>query len=237
MERSITPEILDHLRSDDPRAIRSRKDLQRVNRMMGNAQFQAASIIRLFAGKKSVRILEIGCGDGTFMLEVLKIANKSGLKATGEVFLLDMQEIVSETTIKNFAESGWSAAAIKADLFQWLRIAATERFDLIACNLFLHHFHPEALRKIFAAAAACADAFFCTEPRRNLFCLGVTQCLWLIGCNDVTRHDAPVSIHAGFNQQELQQLWPESRKAEWKFEEKKCGLFTHWFGVSKLSGN
>ncbi len=34
--RRVEAETLDHLREDDPRAIRSRRDLRRINRIMGN---------------------------------------------------------------------------------------------------------------------------------------------------------------------------------------------------------
>ena len=36
LTRCVEPETLDHLREDDPRAIRSRRDLRRINRIMGN---------------------------------------------------------------------------------------------------------------------------------------------------------------------------------------------------------
>ena len=37
MRRLIQPEILDELPADDPRAIQSRRDLQKVNAFMGHA--------------------------------------------------------------------------------------------------------------------------------------------------------------------------------------------------------
>ena len=36
LTRRVEAETLDHLREDDPRAIRSRRDLRRINRIMGN---------------------------------------------------------------------------------------------------------------------------------------------------------------------------------------------------------
>jgi hypothetical protein len=38
--------------------------------------------------------------------------------------------------------------------------------------------------------------------------------LWLIGCNAVTRHDAAVSMRAGFIRQELSALWPDRQNGD-----------------------
>ncbi|MGV3771638.1 MAG: class I SAM-dependent methyltransferase [Verrucomicrobiales bacterium] len=234
MERTITPEILDHLHPEDPRAVRSRKDLVRVNRLMGNAQFQARALGECLQGKTKLRILEIGCGDGSFMLEVLKLARRSG-GLTGELLLLDQQSVVQKETLQKIAELGWTASFVQADLFQWLPKFSQERFDLAACNLFLHHFQAELLQRLFQAISNSCDAFIATEPRRNTFCLAVTHCLGLIGCNGVTRHDAPVSIHAGFRGAELQNLWPVMPNRAFQFEEARRGLFTHFFSARALA--
>ncbi len=39
--RTVVPELLDELPPDDPRAMHSRGDLRRVNRLMGNADIMA----------------------------------------------------------------------------------------------------------------------------------------------------------------------------------------------------
>ena len=50
--------------------------------------------------------------------------------------------------------------------------------------------------------------------------------MWLIGCNDVTRHDAVVSVRAGFTNRELSALWTASG---WKLEERAAPPFSHLF--------
>jgi hypothetical protein len=53
----------------------------------------------------------------------------------------------------------------------------------------------------------------------------------LIGCNGVTRHDADVSVRAGFRARELTDLWPAA--GDWHLREAPCGLFSHNFLASK----
>jgi hypothetical protein len=43
----------------------------------------------------------------------------------------------------------------------------------------------------------------------------------------VTRHDAVVSVRAGFRDDELTAIWP--RDARWRIEERGRGLFSHAF--------
>jgi hypothetical protein len=48
-----------------------------------------------------------------------------------------------------------------------------------------------------------------------------------LGCNDVTRHDAVASVHAGFRDQEISEHWP--RNPDWITDETTAGLFLHRF--------
>ena len=51
--------------------------------------------------------------------------------------------------------------------------------------------------------------------------------LGLIGCNDVSRHDAVVGVRAGFCDGEISALWPAS--GAWSLHEGARGLFSHVF--------
>jgi len=64
--RSLKPELLDELPAEDPRAVRSRGDLRRINAIMGNARI----IARHLHGAR--RIADLGGGDGSLMRTVAK---------------------------------------------------------------------------------------------------------------------------------------------------------------------
>ncbi|MDX1681377.1 MAG: hypothetical protein R3242_11685, partial [Akkermansiaceae bacterium] len=63
--RQLTPELLDHLPADDPGAMRSRRDLRRINAFMGNE----AWILRQIPGD-TPRITEFGAGDGGLLKRI-----------------------------------------------------------------------------------------------------------------------------------------------------------------------
>ena len=174
--RSLEPEWLDELPVADPRAVRSRNDLRRVNAIMGNARIIARHL------GQARRIADLGGGDGSLMLAV-----ERRLKRGLEVTIVD-----------------WIAGL---DVFEFLATPG-KPLDAIVANLFLHHLTDHDLRRLFSLAAARAPLFIACEPRRSRFALGASHLMGLIGCNDVTRHDAVISVRAGFSGSELSAAWP-----------------------------
>jgi SAM-dependent methyltransferase len=218
--RAVEPELLDTLPPNDPRAIRSRRDLQWINAWMGNARHLGRAIDRLSSQPR--RVLELGSGDGTLML---KIAPR--LPRATELWLLDMQPVVAPETLNALNAHGLSVQVIEARLHDWLATAQAREFDLVVANLFLHHFTDAELRTLFASLSRRTSAFISCDPRRWTPALWSTHGLWLLGCNSVTRHDARISVRAGFRDTELSRLWP--RESGFKFEEFPAGFSSHLF--------
>jgi hypothetical protein len=121
--------------------------------------------------------------------------------------------------------------AVAADALAWLEREPDERCDVIVANLFLHHLEEDALRALFALAARKARAFVACEPRRSRFAECAARLLPLLGCNGVTRHDAVVSVRAGFRARELSTLWPAD--GAWRCDERRWGPFTHRFVAAR----
>ncbi len=202
--RVVEAEWLDELPPADPRALRSRRDLVRINALMGNARIVAAELAR--AGKLR-SIAEIGAGDGSFMRKVLRSLGARDV----EVHLVDRQPL----------------GTITADVFDWLSDPACPHVDVIVANLFLHHFEAPRLARLLELIAQRTRAFIACEPRRSALALGGARLLGLVGCNDVSRHDAVVSVRAGFSGGEISALWPRDRP--WNLEERERGAFSHSF--------
>ena len=225
MERCIQREWLDELPPEEPRAIQSRRDLKRINAWMGNVQILAREIkLARFQQRGVLRILELGAGDGTFML---RLARRLSRQAPAEASLLDQQSIVSHETRRGFMELGWTVRTIRTDVFDWLRQSPMDSVDVIVANLFLHHFHEQDLKFLLHGAAHRTNLFIACEPRRSGFTLAATQFLRLIGCNEVTRHDAWLSVRAGFDGKEICSSWPKDDA--WELREKPARLFSHLF--------
>ena len=231
--RSVEPEWLDELPPDDPRAMRSRRDLRHINALMMNASMVAREFRRSCRTNSPCTIAEIGAGDGTFMLQ---LAAKTAMpRQDTRVVLLDRHATVGRGTLAEFAALGWWAECVIADVFEWLARPADRVYDVMVANLFLHHFDTARLSTLLSLAAQRARCFIACEPRRSWLALTGSHLLGVGGCNDVTRHDAVASVRAGFDGQELSELWPARR--EWRLEERAFGLFSHSFVASRADAN
>ena len=228
LPRKVETEMLDRLAADDPRAQRSRRDLQRLNRVMATLSSALAAFDRAAAAAAPRSILELGGGDGTLLL---RLACERAARWPGvEVTLLDRQDLVAPQTLDGFRSLGWRPEVIVADVFTWLDKPAHKRWDIVFANLFVHHFAHRHLSRLLAGVAARSRAFFCCEPRRTAVALLGSHLVGAIGANAVTRGDAVASVHAGFRDRELSDLWPDRRN--WQLREYPAGLFCHCFGAT-----
>ena len=217
--------MLDELPPADRRAVRSRDDLQRVNAWMGNCGIMTRALRSTCQGLMARRMVELGAGDGRFLLRVARRLCP-GWRGTSAV-LVDRLKIIAPETRQGFETLGWRMESLEADALDWLAQPAAPAWDAMVANLFLHHFHEVQLAGLFRAVARSARVFVALEPRRSARGLFFSRWLWLIGCNQVTWHDALVSVRAGFAGRELSRLWPAD--PGWTLQEEPVGWFSHLF--------
>jgi hypothetical protein len=232
MKREVKRELLDELPAEDHRAIGSRRDLQKVNALMGHARIMVRALAGAFIDGPPRSIVELGAGDGTLLLRLAKsIAHRW---KPVRVVLVDRESLLSPQTKAEFARLSWHVECLELDVFEWLERPQPEHNDVTIANLFLHHFAEGDLRRLLSYAADQTGFFLACEPQRvNLSLCGAAM-LGLIGCNDVTRHDAKVSVRAGFAENELSAMWPADEG--WRLTERRAGLFSHCFVAQRLNG-
>jgi len=232
LPRRVEPEMLDLLPQADPRAIRSRQDLRRINRVMATHSILCRGIDAATRGRPPRRIVELGAGDGTLLL---RLARRRAAKWPGvEATVVDRQDLVASETRQGFATLGWTLRVVACDVFEWVDEADAVPYDLSLANLFLHHFADEALRLLLSGVAARSNAFVACEPRRAATALVGSHLVGLLGCNAVSRNDAVLSVRAGFRDAELAAAWPETHS--WQIDEYPAGLFSHCFLATRSGG-
>jgi len=256
MKRIVEPELLDTLPPGDPRAAGSRRDLRRLNTWMRNHAIMANALQAAVNGRVPEHIVELGSGDGDFLLRVAQLVSGHGAPVSGTadsgnamaeccrlgnrrsvawnkvaVTLLDRQKVVTPQTLAAFASLGWRAEAVVADVFEWLQTPPPA--ETVIVNEVLHHFDDARLAGLLRMIAGPARLFIAIEPRRTPWPLLCSRLLWAVGCNSVTRHDATVSVRAGFVYEELSALWPDREK--WQLTERPAGMFSHLFVARRIS--
>lgn len=230
MQRRIEPEWLDVLAPGDPRAAGSRRDLQRLNAWMNNAAIMADTLRGAFNGSRPQSLIEIGAGDGQFLWQVA--CRLAPAWPGARALLLDRQDSLGPEALGRFGSLGWQAEALRAEALDWLRQPTAQVYDALVANLFLHHFTAAQLAELLSLAARRTRVFVAIEPRRSVVTLAFCRMVWVIGCNPITRHDAPASARAGFTGGELSRLWPAD--GGWSLREGRAGCFSHLFVARRL---
>lgn len=208
--RVVRPEILDHLPPDDPEAQRSRRDLRRINFLMGNERW-VCRMARKFSNAVSRGIVEFGSGDGALIARLAAMFPAADLTACD---LAPRPAALDGRVV-------WKQADI-------LSGGETMAGGVLVANLFLHHFEEEALRRIGKLCDGFEVLVF-SEPDRGVLPHVLGTLMWPF-INRVTRHDMHVSIDAGFTEGELPGLLGLD-SAEWRFSETST-----WRGARRVIG-
>ena len=199
---------------------------------MGHAGILSRAFRRRLAANpvpsRPLRVVELGAGDGSLALELARRWSASGL--TGELTLIDRLNLLAPETARALAALNWSVHVAAGDVFDWYEVPA-QPVDVMFATLFLHHFDDAHLGRLLAQAASHTRAFIACEPRRSRFALLSARLVWMLGANDVTRHDAVASVRAGFTDLELASLWPQGA---WRLHEEALFPFTHLFTAHAL---
>ncbi|MGH8022484.1 MAG: methyltransferase domain-containing protein [Limisphaerales bacterium] len=229
--RAVEPELLDNLPPRDARALRSRRDLRRLNVVMGHPKLMARALLKHLRDRDMLRIVELGAGDGRFFLEVA-----SRLRSrwqTAQATLVDRLDAFAPELQGRFQRLGWALRTDVRTASEWLQQSPPVTADAIICNLFLHQFPDDALAELLRLAARATSLVIALEPRRSPLSRMAGRLLWMIGCGPVTRHDAGISIRAGFLKSELSAIWPDEKN--WALTERSAGLFSHLFIARRKS--
>jgi hypothetical protein len=181
-DRVVIPEILDHLPAADPEALRSRRDLRRINFLMGNERWIRREVGR-FPEAADRGIAEIGAGDGMLCRRLSLDFPHAPVSA------YDLAPPPAR-----LGRIAWH----QGDLFN----ASPPAGGVLVANLFLHHFDAPSLA-VLGKWMEGFEVLVFNEPD----CARLPHLLGHIlnpFVNRVTRHDMHVSIDAGFGRGELE---------------------------------
>ncbi len=224
-ERVVVPELLDQLPATDRRAIRSRSDIARLNRLMGHGRMLARSWDGAECWGRIGRLIDLGVGTGGLFLDFIRrIENPPREKSA---LLLDRHRTVDCAILRAIEKRGWAVSVIQADAPGWLESLRQPVGTAILSNLFIHQFKTTELARLLELIARNCELFLACEPSRSRRSLWASRWVGLAGCNSITQHDARMSVRAGFRGAEISQLWVKG--GDWRLQECSAGLFSHSF--------
>ena len=226
--RRLTPEILDSLPPNDPGALASRQDLQRLHSALGHIRLWRCWLLQKFPDRPPSSLVDLGSGDGHLITRVLPLAFPSG-GGGARLFFVDPQPSIPESSLNLLRRQNWLPTVVASGALEWAREGPPA--ELILSNLFLHHLEDEKVEYLFSLLARITPVFAASEPSRNHWSRMGCRLLSMFHCHPVTLHDARVSVEAGFQGAELSALWPQ--ESCWQTTEFRRGLFNHFFSAEK----
>jgi len=180
---------------------RSFDDLWRINRWLGGVSGCLHLLDRYFARRDSrrVRVLEVGAGDSrlaAYLQAELERRNRSV-----EFVALDRRL----SHLRNGNPSAGRLLRIVGDVSDLP--FPKESFEVVICNLFLHHFsESEAVKLLRRLGEVASDAVLINDLERHPLPYFFIRLAWPFARSRITRHDGAASVRQAYTKDELESL-------------------------------
>lgn len=216
--RSLAPEYMDNAASSGADLEKALEELEWINRLLGGRATALEALDKVAPPSGDWTLLDVGAGGADLPRAAVERARRRGQRLT--VTAVDF----------NGAVCRWAQARIGAD--KAIRVVqadvealpfAPQRFDVVYCGLFLHHFAQDraaaVLKRLFGL---CRRGLIVNDLHRHWLAYYFAR--WVIGGlarSPMVRHDAAVSVRRGFRRDELEALGREgglgTMEVRWKW--------------------
>jgi ubiquinone/menaquinone biosynthesis C-methylase UbiE len=181
-------------------------DIERANRWFGGVGLVAREVFQRGVGS----LLDVGCGSADVARALVRKARRRAHRL--EVVCVDVSEkVLAIARARSADEPSIRFARADAAALPF----ADASFDVVTCNLTLHHFAPpEAVRALREMRRVARLTPLVCDLRRSPLALVATRVFAvLFARNPLTKHDAPLSARRAYTPEEAVEL---ARNAGWK---------------------
>lgn len=203
--RSYEEEIMDDLEASGPIIPQTLKELEIINQRLGGNYVTTNGLDQLITEKpnKKLRIADLGCGGGDILKLVAKWATNRGYEI--ELIGFDANTHIidyAKENCKEFSEISFAVQDIFSDKFK------SQKFDVILCTLFTHHFHEDDLVKIFKQFKMQSNLGVIINDlhRHWLAYYSIRLLTSLFSKSDMVKNDGPLSVKRAFKKTDLEQI-------------------------------
>ncbi len=194
MKRRISLELLDSDAGTEREIAGSLRDLQMFNQWFGGVRTTEKLVRRALAESRgqSASLLEVAAGAGFVPSKIRERLSPQ----------LDLTVTVLDRARSHLNGSGRAVAGDALAL-----PFADSSFDLVSCNLFVHHLAPDELQRFAREALrVCRVAFLVNDVVRSPIHLALTYAGFPLYRSRITRNDAPASVRQAYTPAELNEL-------------------------------
>src|SRR5690242_1412912 len=198
MRRITSAELLDDDLGTPGEISASLDDLWRINRRLGGVSSSLRMLDQFFSrtGARTARILDVGCGDSRLAGHLRAQLLHRGIQS--DFFVLDRRM----THLKSGKPAAAGLRPVVADVFAMPFREAS--FDVVMCNLFLHHFSGETACELLRSLARVArSAVLVNDLERHILPYLFIRLAIPFARSRLTRHDGPASVRQAYTRAEL----------------------------------
>ena len=193
MKRQPSSELLDSDAGTPAEVAASLRDLRMFNRFFGGVRTSEKLVRRALGQDRTgpASLLEVAAGAGYVPEQVSRRIGSRNLRIT----VLDRAR-----THLNGARRAVAADALALPF-------ADSSFDLVSCNLFVHHLAPADVQRFAREALRVSRvAFLINDVIRHPLHLALTYAGFPLYRSRITRNDAPASVRQGYTTTEIHDL-------------------------------
>ncbi|MDE3178684.1 MAG: methyltransferase domain-containing protein [Acidobacteriota bacterium] len=205
MNRKPSDELLDHGQVSTNDRLACLDDIWRINQRWGGISGTLAMFEHFFArtGRHPIRVLDVGTGDGRLAARLQRELASLNFKA--EFTVLDRQLI----HLRGDGSHGPAIHRVAGDVLSLPFRPGS--FEVVMCNLFLHHFSGEAATRLLRSlAAAAGEAVIVNDLDRRWLPYLLIRFAPLIARNRISRLDGAASVRQAYTRGEMAALAEET---------------------------
>jgi 2-polyprenyl-3-methyl-5-hydroxy-6-metoxy-1,4-benzoquinol methylase len=208
-QRSNQAELMDDLSLSGDELRRNLEELEVINTWLGGYKVVLDALEKLLDGYTGapLRIADIGCGGGDTLRHIAKWARRKDipLQLTG-IDANDFMVQYARQRCGGFPEISFEQHDVFSERFK------QERYDIVVCSLFCHHFTDEQLVNMFRQLHRQAGmAVIINDLHRHWLAYHSIKLLTRFFSDSyLVKNDAPLSVWRAFRREELQRLVQEA---------------------------
>ncbi len=204
-QRSNQPELMDDLSLSGDELQRNLEELETINTWLGGYKVVLDALEKLLDGYSGppLRLADIGSGGGDTLRHIAKWARRKNIpmELTG-IDANDFMVQYARQRCGGFPEITFVQHDVFSEQF------SHERYDIVVCSLFCHHFTDAQLVQMFRQLHRQAGiAVIINDLHRHW--LAYHSIKWvtrLFSGSRLVKHDAPLSVWRAFRREELEAL-------------------------------
>jgi 2-polyprenyl-3-methyl-5-hydroxy-6-metoxy-1,4-benzoquinol methylase len=202
-ERSTEKEIMEDLRCEGEVVERTLKELDKINLLLGGNKVTISALencMQKIKDYKTIKIADLGCGSGDILRIICRKLRKKDLPVllTG----IDANPFIIDYAVRNsvdYPEITYRCLNVFSEDFY------KEKFDIVNCTLFCHHFDNGSLCELLKKLKdQTTTAIIINDIHRHWLAFHSIKLLTrLFSSSAMIKNDSAVSVLRAFRRKEL----------------------------------